>query len=169
MLTKACQNFSYDQSLSYYIIVCMSQTALNIIKLGPGHAFIKKAENNMFIVSTQKKEYRLAGFFSYHSLNVLSFTIKVNSHLIYCSFRIINTNNSKDITGIKQERDEWFVVSVAISVSCQRYFYKSSSNSLNPNLLYVLTSKIRSFSCLCLGTFRSSATIESFCCGSSCS
>ncbi|XP_028410081.1 formin-like protein 2 [Dendronephthya gigantea] len=70
-----------EGELAYYKVGEENMTALNIIKLGPGHAFIKKSEHNVFIVSTQKKEY---------------------------SFRIINTNNSKDVTAIRQERDEWF-------------------------------------------------------------
>ncbi|CAB4027105.1 Cadherin EGF LAG seven-pass G-type receptor 1, partial [Paramuricea clavata] len=46
-----------EGELAYYKVGEENMTALNIIKLGPGHAFIKKAEHNAFIVSTQKKEY----------------------------------------------------------------------------------------------------------------
>ena len=70
-----------EGELAYYRVGEENMTALNIIKLGPGHAFIKKLEHNSFIVSTQKKEY---------------------------SFRVISTNNSKDLAIIRQERDEWF-------------------------------------------------------------
>jgi hypothetical protein len=35
------------------------QPALNIIKLGPGQADVKKVEHNGLIITTSKKEYRL--------------------------------------------------------------------------------------------------------------
>ena len=40
-----------------FCLVCF-QTALNIVKLGPGLAEVKSVDHNAFVIITSKKEYR---------------------------------------------------------------------------------------------------------------
>ena len=54
--------------LSYFKIGEENQEALNIIKLGPGFADIRKQDNNGFLVITNKKEYRYLYKDSYSAL-----------------------------------------------------------------------------------------------------
>jgi hypothetical protein len=55
--------------------------------------------------------------------------------LLPFSFRVINTNNSKDITGIKQERDEWFVVSEELSTVALVFEENLDDSIKDPSLL----------------------------------
>ncbi|XP_074617282.1 uncharacterized protein LOC141876525 isoform X2 [Acropora palmata] len=65
--------------LSYFKIGEEKQTALNIVKLGPGLAEVKSVDHNTFVVVTSKKEY---------------------------SFRVLNVNNVGDQL-VEKERDSW--------------------------------------------------------------
>lgn len=65
--------------LSYFKIGEENQTALNIVKLGPGLAEVKSVDHNIFVIVTSKKEY---------------------------SFRVVNVNNVGDQI-VEKERDAW--------------------------------------------------------------
>ena len=47
----------YEIELIHFHLFCL-QTALNIVKLGPGLAEVKSLEHNAFVIITSKKEYR---------------------------------------------------------------------------------------------------------------
>ncbi|XP_048577123.1 formin-like protein 6 isoform X2 [Nematostella vectensis] len=80
--------------MAYFKIGEEHQTALNIIKLGPGLAEVKKLDQGGFVVTTSKKEY---------------------------SFRVMNVNNIKDVQALERERDEWLeAISEASMVSSRR-------------------------------------------------
>ncbi|CAH3194613.1 unnamed protein product, partial [Porites evermanni] len=65
--------------LSYFKLGEENQTALNIVKLGPGLAEVKSIDHNSFVIITSKKEY---------------------------SFRVLNLNNVGD-NAVEKERDAW--------------------------------------------------------------
>ncbi|KAL9974456.1 hypothetical protein ACROYT_G011488 [Oculina patagonica] len=73
--------------LSYFKIGEENQTALNIVKLGPGLAEVKSVDHNAFIIITSKKEY---------------------------SFRVVNLNNAGD-SAVERERDAWVEAIAAAS------------------------------------------------------
>ena len=72
MLARKTDKKKYiDNSISVFIITVKKvtkdslsflQTALNIVKLGPGLAEVKSIDHNSFVIITSKKEYRYSKY-----------------------------------------------------------------------------------------------------------